>query len=395
MQMIPKFIIFLSLTLFVSCKKNEKIVNGKGIVFYPSNFNFSKNSVNLNFDATNSEFVIFGISDFRGARLTNGLLTLPFKNNDTNFFRVDGSLQYNFINGTTQINNFPSVDSNMIYDILAAEDNRYLMAGTDPTHKYKNKIMWMDNQFHPISQMVINDGIINRNFYQIEPLTNGSYVITYDGPFPMAFMSCVDKDLNFKWTTTAPNSTFLWVGNNSILSGWENLIIQYNYNGKKIKALSMPPDYTLQTGVSLQDGFLLIGSYSRADKYDVMFVNKYDDNLNLIQSTLIETKGFSNNPNYRFYTRSNILVEKEGYFFVVNMRDPTNSRAATEEAVLIKLNANLDPEIIKSIDNRRKQYENSFLARYQNQILCVGPALWNGQAGYSFIRLDIKGNILQ
>jgi len=64
-----------------------------------------------------------------------------------------------------------------------------------------------------------------------------------------------------------------------------------------------------------------------------------------------------------------------------------------EDAILIRLNNNFIPEIIKIVDNRRIAFANSLLARYKNEILCVGPSKWNGQNGCSFIKKAMDGKI--
>jgi hypothetical protein len=87
------------------------------------------------------------------------------------------------------------------------------------------------------------------------------------------------------------------------------------------------------------------------------------------------------------------LVENEGIYFIVNMRNPKDPNYPIEDAVLVRLDNNFNPEIIELVDNRRKAFSNSLITRHKDEILCVGPSTWNGQIGYSFIKMNMEGNI--
>jgi hypothetical protein len=261
-------------------------------------------------------------------------------------------------------------------------------------NKNGRKIALMDGNLNILRQAFPKQAQDIRNFFHSAVLQNGDYIISHALlSSNTEYFTCFDQNFNFKWRSAMSNPTFLCVGSNSILLAYPSEIKQYDYLGKRLNILPMESNYSIQNLIAVPEGFLVIGRYLRSDKFDNMFIRLYDNNLKLVKSNIIETKTFSANPNYKFYLRSNILVENEGIYFIVNMRNPKDPNYPIEDAVLVRLDNNFNPEIIELVDNRRKAFSNSLITRHKDEILCVGPSTWNGQIGYSFIKMNMEGNI--
>lgn len=395
MQRIILTILSIISILFEACIKEPVEFNSNKIVFYPTKFNFFSNGINTNLDVSRGEYIIFGVQDYRGANLFNNILRLPLQSVDLNNNRkLDGTLDYDFTNGSIQTNLMQLNDSNQVNDIVSSSENQYITTMPPEINKKGRKVALMDDNLNLLSQAFPKHAQDIRNFFHTAVLQNGDYIISHDiWTSNTEYFTCFDRNFNFKWRSVMPNPTFLCIGSNSILLAYPSEIKQFDYLGNKINTLPMESNYSIHNLTPVPEGFLVIGRYLRSDKFDDMFIRLYDNNLKLLKSNIIETKSFSANPNYKFYLRSNILVEKEGIYFIVNMRNPKDRMDPVEDAVLIRLNNNFIPEIIKIVDNRRIAFTSSLLARYKNEILCVGPGNWNGQKGYSFIKMNMDGII--
>jgi len=382
-------ILFLSLLIIVgACQKDNDQPKNVNISFLASDKQVIQNQTNLIDKQVRGDLILYGVHDFRGAYLSNGILTLPYQ--DSSFLsKVDGSFEYNFSTRRITNNRFEKNDTNTIKDLIYYGGDKYLTLGSNSSSGIDQMII-RDKSFKQIEKDIFVGGLSDRKFYHLESLDNGNFVCVYDN-FPYA-LNCLNRQLKSVWTINIVHNPYLITTQNSIILASLNEITQYNYSGVFSKKLKLNPNYEIHNLERTSDGIIVMGSFQQANKYDELFANLYDNNLNLIKSNIFETVNFSNDPNAKSIVRSNILVESEGYFFIVNSHSVGNTILSTEEAILIKLDKNLVTEFHKVVDSRRVAQQNSYLTRYKNELLCVGPSRWGDQSGYSFIRTDMNGN---
>jgi hypothetical protein len=185
---------------------------------------------------------------------------------------------------------------------------------------------------------------------------------------------------------------------------------QYDYAGKFLRSFDGGKDlltttFDIENIIGLADGFLFYGKLQRGDKYDLLIFNKFDKDMKLVKSKLIETKEISADPNFVFDFSSNILVSDNAYYFVGKISDPLidiTKPNKTAQAMVIKLDGQLDLVFSKSIVDKHLLADNiflrgsstSFLMRHNDQILTISNASWREQIGISFIKTDLDGNII-
>jgi len=266
----------------------------------------------------------------------------------------------------------------------------------------------LDNSYKPVKVKSFRSD--NYDFYGIWSMKNGDYLLCYSTTSFISgyLMTCVDKELNVKWTKKLHNvdrfdlganslcisNNYIYVVENMYLSnnGHYNLY-QYDINGDFLKVVTSKVGVNNPQIAESDVGCVVFGNYILGSAPIKISIDSYGSSCELLARKEIDCSAFSLVDIFSYQFPSAILKIDDNYFFTVNVRYLNfNGLTGLGEEHLVKINPQLEIEWAKLLDKSRVTDYYSYLASDGKYIVNMGISNWAGNRGFSIILTDMEGN---
>ncbi len=387
---VNRILLLLLLPIVLTTCKNNEVVNFNGVQI----INIIESSGPQN--------------HFYGTEIDQeqGSLHIPLKNlSDTG--RDAWTLNYNLLNDHLYEKKGSMGDTNKILFLLNYNTSQYIAITSDWVKKRLGKpyykLISMDKNFNIIKEYTFP--LSGEFTISMNKLENGNIICIASNS-----MFYFDSNLNLikrRTMTGGSGSYLLRIGKNTIniiwlINGEKARIVQYDEDGNiKSNEFNSPPGYLFNYKnlgnriifSEVDDGYIVVGNYERADKGKMLFVLHLDWDLNIIQSKLYEKTLFVKSEDEISIYQSNVIKANSSYYLVLNAsNDQWNYR---EKSFLLKLNSDLNLEWKKEL-GKTKYFGGTYIDKYNNELICVNfnYSIEFFEHLYYFFRLDLDGNML-
>jgi len=266
----------------------------------------------------------------------------------------------------------------------------------------------LNNSYKPVKVKSFRTD--NYYSYGIWSMKNGDYLLCYSTTSFISgyMMTCVDKDLNVKWTKKLYNvdrfdlganslcisNNYIYVIENMYLSntGHYNLY-QYDINGNFLKVVTSKAGVNNPQIAESDAGCVVFGNYIIGSAPIKISIDSYGLSCELLARKEIDCSAFSFVDIFSYQFPSTILKINGNYFFTVSVRYLNfKSLTGIGEEHLVKINQQLEIEWAKLLDKGRVTDNYSYLASDGKYIVNMGISNWAGNRGFSIIQTDMDGN---
>lgn len=387
-------ILFILAAIGISaCKKNGETNKGTGVYFLPvPKTSYQKNEMMLSSQINNT-------------------IRLGYYSYETGF--VDQIFSYSIPDKRLVNRQTPTVvDTNYIFGLVGIESDNFLGISSDTIKKftyngkqyYPDKLVILDKDLKILKQKFIGDTSSGTSHFTI--LGDGKYSIMQYDPVTLYsyVLVCFNDNLDILWRTSIPCQTIEKVcySNNSVYvlepifsQDRYYLLYQYGMDGKLIGTKASATGNFGPKMVKTDIGLNVFSLYNTPDKRSLLGISVYNNNMDLLQTKLLNTSSFSFSDAITFTISSPILNIGNNFYFTVGVDNYSSLTQTILETKLVKVNSKLEIEWAKTIDENRKTYDVGYLESNGTRIVNIGKSIWNGLEGLSFIQTDMDGNIVK